>query len=272
MLAIMAVSVTVLASGSKGNCTLVSSSTTRLLIDAGLSCREVMRRLVLCGEDPCSVDAILITHEHSDHVAGIRVLARRLQIPIYITAATYQAYQRSVHDGDGHRVSLERKEHFNSGTHFQIGDVLVTPFTIPHDAVDPVGFTFCADGIKVGICTDLGYMPPNVRDQLRGCHMLMIESNHDLELLRGGPYPWSVKQRVMSRVGHLSNDALANFLTSDYDGSAEFLILAHLSEQNNHPQIARTTAERALGDQRSLFLQNRLMLAAQHEPLAAVRL
>jgi phosphoribosyl 1,2-cyclic phosphodiesterase len=102
--------------------------------------------------------------------------------------------------------------------------------------------------------------------------MLMIESNHDLELLRGGPYPWSVKQRVMSNVGHLSNDALANFLTSDYDGGAEFLILAHLSEQNNHPEIARVTAERALGDQRSLFLQNRLMLAVQHEPLAAVRL
>lgn len=272
MLASMAVSVTVLASGSKGNCTLLSSSTTRLLIDAGLSCREVMRRLLLCGEDPCSVDAILITHEHSDHVAGIRVLARRLKIPIYITAATYQAYQRSMHDADGNRISLDRREHFRSGTRFQVGDISVTPFTIPHDAVDPVGFTFCADGIKVGICTDLGYMPPNVRDHLRGCHMLMIESNHDLELLRGGPYPWSVKQRVMSNVGHLSNDALANFLTSDYDGSAEFLILAHLSEQNNHPEIARVTAERALGDQRSLFLQNRLMLAAQHEPLAAVRL
>jgi phosphoribosyl 1,2-cyclic phosphodiesterase len=100
----------------------------------------------------------------------------------------------------------------------------------------------------------------------------MIESNHDLELLRGGPYPWSVKQRVMSRVGHLSNDALADFLTTDYDGGAEFLILAHLSEQNNHPEIARMTAERALGQQRSLFLQNRLMLAAQDQPLSAVRL
>ncbi len=272
MLRIMAVSVTVLASGSKGNCTLVSSSSTRLLIDAGLSCREVMRRLLLCGEDPCSVDAVLVTHEHSDHIAGIRVLARRLKIPIYITAATYGAYQRLARDGDGHRVVLDRREHFHSGGRFQVGDIAVMPFTIPHDAVDPVGFTFCCDGIKVGVCTDLGYMPPNVRDHLRGCHVLMIESNHDLELLRGGPYPWSVKQRVMSNVGHLSNDALANFLTSDYDGGAEFLILAHLSEQNNHPEIARQTAERALGDQRSLFLQNRLMLAAQHEPLAAVRL
>jgi len=271
MLATMAVSVTVLASGSKGNCTLVSSSGTRLLIDAGLSCRELLRRLLLCGHDACGIDAILITHEHTDHVAGLRVLARRLKIPVYITASTYQEYQRGARDAAGHRVNLDRRELFASGTGFQVGDITVTPFTIPHDAVDPVGFTFRSDGIKVGICTDLGYMPANVRNHLRGCHVLMIESNHDLELLRGGPYPWSVKQRVMSRVGHLSNDALADFLTTDYDGGAEFLILAHLSEQNNHPEIARMTAERALGRQPSL-LHNRLMLAAQHEPLAAVRL
>ncbi|MFZ0313115.1 MAG: MBL fold metallo-hydrolase [Candidatus Korobacteraceae bacterium] len=266
----MAVSVTVLASGSKGNSTLVSSSATRLLIDAGLSCRELLRRLMLCGQDARGIDAVLITHEHSDHVGGLRVLARRLKIPVYITSATYQEYQRCARDAAGHRVNLDRREVFTSGTGFQVGDITVTPFTIPHDAVDPVGFTFRSDGIKVGICTDLGYMPASVRNHLRGCHVLMIESNHDLELLRGGPYPWSVKQRVMSRVGHLSNDALADFLTTDYDGSAEFLILAHLSEQNNHPEIARMTAERALG-QPSL-LHNRLMLAAQHEPLAAVRL
>ncbi len=246
------VSVTVLASGSKGNCTLVSTSRTRLLVDAGLSCRELLRRLLLCGEDSATLDAVLITHEHADHVAGLRVLARRLKIPVYITGATYQEYQRCARDAAGNSVALERREPFCSGSGFQIGDISVMPFTIPHDAVDPVGFTFLADGIKLGICTDLGYIPASVRDHLRGCHVLMIESNHDLELLRGGPYPWSVKQRVMSRVGHLSNDALADFLTTDYDGSAEFLILAHLSEQNNHPEIARMTAERALGAQPSL--------------------
>ncbi len=266
------VSVTVLASGSKGNCTLVSSSRTRLLIDAGLSCRELLRRLLLCGEDPATLDAVLITHEHADHIAGLRVLARRLKVPIYITGATYQEYQRCARDTAGHRVSLDRREPFRSGKGFQIGDIDVMPFTIPHDAVDPVGFTLRADGIKLGVCTDLGYLPASVRHHLRGCHILMIESNHDLELLRGGPYPWSVKQRVMSRVGHLSNDALADFLTTDYDGSAEFLILAHLSEQNNHPEIARMTAQRALGEQPSLLHSNRLLLAPQHEPSAAVRL
>ena len=267
----MAFSVTVLASGSSGNCTLVASAGTRLLVDAGLSCREILRRLLLCGEEPSRVDAVLITHEHADHIAGIRVLARRLKIPIYLTSATYQAYQRCARDSNGHRAAIDRREHFCSGTAFQIGDIAVTPFTIPHDAIDPVGFTFRSDGIKIGICTDLGYMPASVRNHLRGCHVLMLESNHDLEMLRGGPYPWSVKQRVMSRTGHLSNDALADFLTTDYDGGAEFLILAHLSEQNNHPEIARMTAERALGAQRDL-LHNRLLLAAQHEPLAAVRL
>ena len=265
------VSVTVLASGSQGNCTLVSTSRTRLLIDAGLSCRELLRRLALCGEDPASVDAVVITHEHADHIAGLRVLARRLKIPVYITGATYQEYQRCARDGAGQRVSLDRREPFSAGRSFQIGDISVLPFTIPHDAADPVGFTFQADGIKVAICTDLGYLPASVRNHLRGCHALMIESNHDLELLRGGPYPWVVKQRVMSRVGHLSNDALADFLTTDYDGNAEFLILAHLSEQNNHPEIARMTAERALGAQTSL-LRNRLLLAPQHGPSAAVRL
>ncbi|MDR3748962.1 MAG: MBL fold metallo-hydrolase [Acidobacteriota bacterium] len=267
----MAVSVTVLASGSKGNCTVVSSSGTRLLVDAGLSCRELLRRMVLCGLDPDGINAILVTHEHTDHVAGLRVLARRLKIPVYITAPTYHAYRQFARDSAGQRIELSRREHFCSGSEFQIGDIAVTPFTISHDAVDPVGFAFRSEGVKVGVCTDLGYITPNVRHHLRGCHILMIESNHDLEQLRGGPYPWSVKQRVMSRVGHLSNDALADFLTSDYDGGAEFLILAHLSEQNNHPEIARATAERALGAQRSL-LRNRLMLAAQHEPLPAVQL
>ena len=271
MLTAMAVSITVLASGSKGNCTLISSSGTRLLVDAGLSCRELLRRLVLCGESTSDIDAILITHEHSDHVGGLNVLAKRLKIPVYMTEATHDAYHKFARDSAGNRIRLERLELFHPGHVFNIGDVSVTPFTIPHDAVDPVGFTFRSEGVKVGVCTDLGYMPASVRHHIQGCQVLMIESNHDLEMLRGGPYPWAVKQRVMSRVGHLSNDALADFLTTDYDGGAEYVILAHLSEQNNHPEIARMTAERALGEQRN-FVRNQLMLAAQHEPLAAIRL
>jgi phosphoribosyl 1,2-cyclic phosphodiesterase len=133
-----------------------------------------------------------------------------------------------------------------------------------------VAFTFKADGIKVGVVTDLGYMPHSVVQHIRNCDVLMIESNHDVEMLRIGPYPWSVKQRVMSRLGHLSNDALAEFFRSEYDGGAAFVVLAHLSEQNNHPELALTAAERALSDRRDL-LRNRLMLASQTQPLEPLR-
>ena len=145
----------------------------------------------------------------------------------------------------------------------------MTPFTIPHDAADPVGFVFEADGVRVGLATDLGYVPPNVQQQLRGCDVLMIESNHDLEMLRDGPYPWSVKQRVMSRVGHLSNEAAAGFLERNYDGKATYVVLAHLSESNNLPELARVAAERALQERMSL-LANKLLLARQHEPIASI--
>jgi len=166
---------------------------------------------------------------------------------------------------------LPKLEHFAAGHHFQIGNIGVTPFTIPHDAIDPVGFTFRAEGIKIGLATDLGYVPVSVRDHLRGCDVLVLESNHDLEMLRSGPYPWSVKQRVMSRVGHLSNDALAEFFTSDYDGGAAYVVLAHLSEQNNHPEVARSAAERALRDRQG-FWQNRVMLARQSDVMEPIHL
>ncbi len=162
--------------------------------------------------------------------------------------------------------SLPGVEYFAAGTGFSIGDIAVTPFTIPHDAADPVGFVFEADGVRMAIATDLGYMPPNVKMAIRNCDVLMLESNHDLEMLRDGPYPWSVKQRVMSRVGHLSNDAVSDFLEKNYDGNASYLILAHLSECNNLPELARVTAERALRDRMSL-LANKLILAQQDAPL-----
>lgn len=265
----MAVSITVLASGSRGNSTVVASSRTRLLVDAGLSCKETLRRLMASQCDPCSLSAILITHEHSDHISGLNVLAKKLRIPVYITASTQHAYLRFARDSQGNKVRLERVENFEAGRSFQVGDIAVTPFTIPHDAADPVGFTFRSEGIKAAIATDLGYMPVSVKDHIRGCQMLVVESNHDVEMLRIGPYPWSVKQRVLSRVGHLSNDALADFIVNDYDGEAEYLILAHLSEQNNHPEVARTAAERALDRHGSLF-GNKLMLACQDQPLQTV--
>jgi phosphoribosyl 1,2-cyclic phosphodiesterase len=268
------VRVTVLASGSQGNCTVVCSSRTRILVDAGLSCRETLKRMRLAGEDPAALTAILISHEHDDHIDGLRVLARKLHVPVYITQPTHRMWYRAVRQAakaaDDPPADLERKELFEAGRSFHIGDIGVTPFTIPHDAADPVGFAFMVEGVKVGLVTDLGYMPASVRHELRRCDILMIESNHDIEMLRGGPYPWVVKQRVMSRVGHLSNDSLAEFFVNDYDGAAAVVILAHLSEQNNHPEIARTAAERALAARCGTLFSSQVKLASQHQPLAPV--
>ncbi len=337
---------TVLASGSKGNssvvtCLSATGGSTRILVDAGLSCRELFRRMRMAGEDPSTLDAIVITHEHQDHVNGLAVTARKLGIPVYFTEATHRAWVRQVTPQK--RVSyaewaaqyaakkrmsnpqmngphpppfpgpapdpspdpepvpdpnpipepmpmvaaldagaaeapqpetpdparLPSVAYFRAGEAFSIGDVQISPFTIPHDAADPVGFVFTADGVRLAVATDLGYMPPNVQAQLRRCDMIMLESNHDLEMLRDGPYPWSVKQRVLSRVGHLSNAATAAYLEQSYDGSAAYLILAHLSESNNLPDLARIAAERALVSKPSL-LGNRLFLAAQHEPMTPV--
>jgi phosphoribosyl 1,2-cyclic phosphodiesterase len=333
---------TVLASGSRGNCTVLSGGRTRILVDAGLSCRELFRRMKLAGEEPATLNAIVITHEHQDHVNGLAVTARRLGIPVYFTEATHRAWMRWLQprrqmsyaqwlemvrkqaaerqaepeaqendppddpNGDDPGESavenlvetapaspdpaldpapdpsssrppalkddptwLPAVEYFQPGEPFSIGDICLSPFTIPHDAADPVGFVFSSEGVRLGFATDLGYIPPNVREQLRDLDLLLLESNHDLEMLRDGPYPWSVKQRVLSRVGHLSNDAASAFLAEDYDGQAAYIILGHLSENNNLPELARVAAERALLGRASL-LANRLLLAAQHEPLSAI--
>lgn len=324
---------TVLASGSKGNSTVISSSKTRVLVDAGLSCRELMKRMVTVGEDPTTLDAILITHEHQDHVAGLGVLARKLGIPVYFTEPTHRAWVRmmkprttmsyaqwlthvqqekearakAVADAcapepglcDSMSAAVEAAsaeascaepdepepapkakvdpsflpavEYFHSGQQFSIGDIEIVPFTIPHDAADPCGFVFSSEGIRMAVATDLGYMPPNVKAALKKIDVLLLESNHDLEMLKDGPYPWSVKQRVLSRVGHLSNLATAEFLERDYDGNAAYIVLGHLSESNNVPELARMTAEQAMTNHPTL-LGNRILLAEQTAPLAPISL
>jgi len=218
-----------------------------------LSRKETFERLTALGVDPASLTAILITHEHSDHIGGLPVLAKKRdgrQLPVYISHLTAPA----VPWGDCEPVL----ETFQAGASFSIGDIDVTSFTIPHDAADPVGFSIRAEGIKISIATDLGYLPDSVRVHLRGSEVLLLESNHDLEMLKVGPYPWSIKQRVMSRMGHLSNDAACAFVRDELDTSTSTLILGHISESNNHPALVEQAAEQALNG-RSLF--TRLVLA-----------
>jgi len=236
----------VLASGSAGNAAFLSTSKTRVLIDAGLSVKELTRRLAEIGEKPEDLDAVLITHEHSDHVSGLPVLVRararkKKPIPVYLSRLT-----APMLEWDGMEAPPP-VEQFQSGSDWTVGDVKVQSFGIPHDAEDPVGFCLEAEGVKVALATDLGYVPDSIRYHLRGVHFLLMESNHSLEMLKVGPYPWSVKQRVMSRKGHLSNDSACGFIENDLDTcSIQALILGHLSEQNNHPVIVRQGAEESL--------------------------
>jgi phosphoribosyl 1,2-cyclic phosphodiesterase len=228
----------------------VATERTRLLVDAGLSRKETFERLAATGTGPESLTAILVTHEHTDHIAGLQTIARKLEIPVYLSRLTAPAIAWGEHP--------PKLELFQAGASFTIGDIDVTSFTIPHDAADPVGFSLRAEGIKISIATDLGYLPDSIRHHLRGSDVLLLEANHDLEMLKVGPYPWSVKQRVMGRMGHLSNDVACSFVRDELDTRTHTLILGHLSEHNNHPEIVRLMASQAL-DGRSLF--TRLVVA-----------
>lgn len=258
----MSVRACILGSGSKGNATWIATGRTRLLVDAGFSRRETFARLASIGESPQPCDAIIISHEHSDHVRGLQKLASELQCPVYINAATRDAISWAS--------KLERCEVFTPGEAFCVGDIDVCPFCIPHDAVDAVAFTLRSEGIKIGIVTDLGYIPALVKEHVRGCNALIFESNHDLDMLKVGPYPWHIKQRVMSRQGHLSNLATAEFLSGDFDAAAQVLVLAHLSEINNHPEIARLSARDALAKRSNTVLPE-LHLATQSCPTKVFR-
>ncbi|MFN0101248.1 MAG: MBL fold metallo-hydrolase [Bryobacteraceae bacterium] len=217
----------------------IGTEKVRILIDTGLSRRETMARLASIGESLDAIDAILITHEHSDHVLGLPVIARTVGKPVYCTTLTAEVL-------DWEEIRAPR-ETFPAGTGFAIGDLEIGSFTIPHDAVDPVGFTVRANGVRVSLVTDLGYMPDSIKMHLRGTDLLLLESNHNLEMLKVGPYPWSIKQRIMGRKGHLSNDAAYDFITQDMDSSVSTLVLGHLSENTNYPSLVEQMAERALG-------------------------
>jgi phosphoribosyl 1,2-cyclic phosphodiesterase len=253
----MSLRVCVLGSGSKGNSTLVATEKTRILVDAGFNRRETYARLASVGERTDGVDAILVSHEHVDHVNGLRLLGIDWKAPICITRLTHQVLSWDP--------KLCAFEFTTPGQKFVIGDIEITPFSIPHDATDPVAFILESQGIKVAVVTDLGYVHEVAKQRVKDCHCLIWESNHDLDMLKVGPYPWHIKQRVMSRHGHLSNMATAVFLTEDFDGAAQVLVLAHLSETNNHPEIARLTAEQALAE-RTRGERTALHIASQSAP------
>jgi phosphoribosyl 1,2-cyclic phosphodiesterase len=266
--------VSILASGSSGNITLLETERTRILVDAGLGKRETLARFAAIGREIHHLDAVLITHEHADHCIGLpQVLGLWKSPPLYVTEPTMDALQRIL------PVTFQKRlkgvEPIQSGQHFSIGDIDVHAFAIPHDAADPIGFTFRSNGTKVAICTDLGYLPEMVKVHLRETDCMILESNHDLDMLKVGPYPWVVKQRVLSRTGHLSNHAVSEFLSDPdgFDSHARYLVLAHVSQENNNPDLAHLSAKEALTRRPAeAAFTGELLVASQHAPLKPLEL
>ncbi len=222
-----------LGSGSAGNCALIATDHCRLLVDGGLSARQIVTRLALCGVAPEQLDGVLLTHEHGDHVYGLEVLCRKFQVPIYTNALTAEAI-RCASLGNHRNWRL-----FRTGTSFSICDITVETFPVPHDAVEPVGFAFHAGDCGLGFITDLGYATKMLVERLRQVQTLVIETNHDEKLLQNDPHrPWSVKQRIQSRHGHLSNAAAAAVIEQLLPGKIERVVLGHLSRDCNTPELA----------------------------------
>jgi phosphoribosyl 1,2-cyclic phosphodiesterase len=251
---------TVLGSGSSGNAVLISSGRTNVLVDAGLSAREILRRLFEVGVE--RLDGIVLTHEHSDHAGGLRVLLGSVDCPVFVSEITEDAYYETQAGGtNGNSEAAKRRkamkgrsETIESDKTFRIGDIDFEPFSVPHDAVDNFGFVACREGLRVATLMDFGHISDTIKEKLRGCAAIIIESNHSRDMLRAcSVYTWDLKQRILSQHGHLSNEDLSDWLTNDFDGSAQHIVLAHISQRANEPNLARLTAEIALQMRPPLF-------------------
>ena len=228
-----------LGSGSSGNATLIAFGARRILVDAGLSARELALRLTGVGVDPAALTAILLSHEHHDHARGLERFAVKHRVPVFTAPETLGALNVSPRH-------FPAWHPFEPGVSFEAYGVKVDPFSVPHDAANPVGFVLEADGVRVGIATDLGHATTLVLERLRGCHVLIVEANHDDDMLVRGPYPWALKQRIGGRLGHLSNEESATLIAAAADADCQAVILAHLSENNNTVALARKAVSSAL--------------------------
>ena len=248
---------TVLGSGSSGNCTLISHQDTHLLIDAGFSGKEICARLTAVGIDPAKLTAVLVTHEHSDHIKSAHTLSNRMKIPIMCTEGTFSAAFADKKFYDWQEVI--------AGRGFEIGAMSVHPISLPHDAADPVGVRIeCGDRVLAHL-TDFGYPSALIIESLKDCDTLLVEANHDLEMLKDGPYPWFLKQRIASRLGHCSNEAFLEILPEILSERTQHLVLGHMSRTNNDPRLLTLQVKQVL---RRLGLEKLpFTIASQDEPL-----
>jgi len=265
---------TVLGSGSTGNAVLISSENTNVLVDAGMSAREILRRLGEVGVGHDRLDGILITHEHGDHAGGLRVLMSSVDCPVFISRPTEDSYydtraggQNGDSESSKRRAALkDRTVEIESTREFRIGDIDFEPFSVPHDAADNFGFAAKKDGVKVATLMDFGHITDLIKEKLAGCDAIVVESNHSRDMLRAcSVYTWELKQRIMSRTGHLSNEDLSDWLQNDFDGSARHVVLAHLSQRANEPHLARLMAETALQMRSPLFRAETKITISHHK-------
>ena len=260
----MPVRLTILGSGSGGNCAYVETDETRVLIDAGFSLRQLRQRLATIGRGPENLSGILVTHEHSDHVQGLGALNEKLHIPIYCNRPTHEAVEYQLQARLPCRL-------FETGASFEVGDIMVETFTVPHDAQDPVGFLLRTSAGNIGFLTDLGHTTRLVLERVRPAHVLVLEANHDVKMLQECPRrPWSLKQRILGRHGHLSNEAAADATEQIMSADLRYLYLGHLSRECNRPELAHRVVNERL--QKIGATHVRLELTYQTHPCQTLNL
>ena len=252
-----------IASGSSGNCVYVGTQQVNLLVDVGLSGKKVEAGLEDIGVDPKEIDGIFITHEHSDHIKGIGVMSRRHDIPIFANAGTWKALEEMGKIIG--KIHPDHKQVIESDRDFCIKDLIIHPYSIPHDAAAPVGYAFYHGNKKISMATDLGHVSENVRKNLRDSNLLLLEANHDLEMLKFGSYPYYLKRRVMGDYGHLCNDVAGELLVDIYHEKLQTVILGHLSAENNFPELAYQTVENVLKKMKQDVLETLELLVASRK-------
>ena len=253
--------VVMLASGSKGNAALVSTDSQRFLVDVGISCRELVKRMQQVGAAPEELDGVFVTHEHVDHVKGIVTFAKKYQVPLYASQGTWRAVFSRYPE-------LNRANCRLTGQRLLVGDVSIACFATSHDAAQPQGYSFLwrSGETKCTYVTDTGFVTPAVREAVLGSDVLVLEANHDVEMLKNGSYPYELKQRILGTRGHLSNNTAGQFLLQ-LEKMPRRIFLAHLSEQNNLPKLALDTVKNIL-DSKKRLQETRLLVANQHQPVA----
>ncbi len=254
-----------LCSGSSGNATYIEAGGTRILIDAGLSCKRITELLDRIGVDVRSLSGIFITHEHDDHIRGVNILSKKFDLPVYANADTW-SMMRDKLDG----VAPKNVCVFESDRDFYLAGMRVLPFSVPHDAIHCVGFTVTAEGHKVGVCTDLGHVDARILSILSGCELLLFEANHDVDMLMAGSYPYLLKKRILSGNGHMNNDDCGKALVKLYATGVKNVILGHLSKENNYPELAMVAVRAALEEAGIGDMQ--IAVAAREEPTGVCEL